>query len=70
MRENDTVSLAKAAILTEVKARLGLDLKFEDVRLRRKSWKNPQSVYLDHQVFSARDIALHDNWELYLQASK
>ncbi|XP_018012833.1 ubiquitin carboxyl-terminal hydrolase 47 isoform X3 [Hyalella azteca] len=70
MRENDTVSQAKAAILAEVKARLGLELKFEDVRLRRKSWKNPQSVYLDHQVFSARDIALHSNWELYLQELK
>ncbi|KAA0191046.1 hypothetical protein HAZT_HAZT008723 [Hyalella azteca] len=30
MRENDTVSQAKAAILAEVKARLGLELKFED----------------------------------------
>ncbi|KAF2365830.1 hypothetical protein FHG87_003424 [Trinorchestia longiramus] len=70
LRENDSVGQAKAAIVAEVDAKLGLTLRVEDVRLRRKSWKNPQSVYLDHQSFCERDIALHNSWELYLQERK
>lgn len=67
LRENDKLSDVKAAIVKEVNSSCQLSLTVDRVRLRRKSWKNPQTVYLDHQMFGERDITLHNNWELFIQ---
>lgn len=65
--KGDTVANAKKAIVREVNARCpGMNLVPERVRLRKKSWKTPQAIYLDHHKFD-EDIALFSNWELFLQ---
>lgn len=64
--KGDTIAAAKRAIVREVNARCNLDLTPEKVRLRKKSWKNPQTVYLDHHRFDD-DISFYSNWELFLQ---
>lgn len=67
VRKGDTIGNAKRAIVREVNARCpGMNLVPELVRLRKKSWKTPQSIYLDHHVFDD-EIPLFSNWELFLQ---
>ncbi|XP_071518202.1 ubiquitin carboxyl-terminal hydrolase 47 isoform X4 [Panulirus ornatus] len=64
--KGDTIAHAKKAIIKEVNARCNMSLVPENVRLRKKSWKNPQTIYLDNQKFDD-DINLYSNWELFLQ---
>ncbi|KAG7164653.1 Ubiquitin carboxyl-terminal hydrolase 47-like [Homarus americanus] len=64
--KGDTVASAKKSIIKEVNARCNMSLVTENVRLRKKSWKNPQTIYLDNQKFDD-DICLYSNWELFLQ---
>nr|XP_053631124.1 ubiquitin carboxyl-terminal hydrolase 47-like [Cherax quadricarinatus] len=64
--KGDTVGSAKKAIVKEVNTRCNMNLIPENVRLRKKSWKNPQTIYLDDQKFDD-DISLYSNWELFLQ---
>lgn len=64
--KGDTVASAKRAIIKEVNTRCNMTLTPETVRLRKKSWKNPQTIYLDAQKFED-DIPLYSNWELFLQ---
>ncbi|XP_045110990.1 ubiquitin carboxyl-terminal hydrolase 47-like isoform X4 [Portunus trituberculatus] len=67
VRKGDTVANAKRAIVREVNARCpGMNLVPERVRLRKKSWKTPQAIYLDQHKFDD-DITLFSNWELFLQ---
>ncbi len=35
-------------------------------RLRKKSWKNPGTVYLDKQAYDV-EISIMNNWELFLE---
>lgn len=64
--KGDTVASTKRAIIKEVNTRCNMTLTPETVRLRKKSWKNPQTIYLDAQKFED-DIPLYSNWELFLQ---
>ncbi|XP_076039758.1 ubiquitin carboxyl-terminal hydrolase 47-like isoform X2 [Oratosquilla oratoria] len=64
--KGDTVANVKRAVVKEANQRCQLDLKVENVRLRKKSWKNPQTIYLDPQKFED-NIPLYSNWELFLQ---
>ncbi|XP_066962860.1 ubiquitin carboxyl-terminal hydrolase 47 isoform X1 [Macrobrachium rosenbergii] len=64
--KGETIGNAKRAIVKEVNARCNMTLTPELVRLRKKSWKNPQAIYLDDQKFDD-DISLYSNWELFLQ---
>ncbi|KFM79478.1 Ubiquitin carboxyl-terminal hydrolase 47, partial [Stegodyphus mimosarum] len=61
-----TVLKAKKEILPEIKERCGLNIPLNRCRLRKKSWKNPGSIYLDHQRFE-KDIPINTNWELFLE---
>ncbi|CAL4084063.1 unnamed protein product [Meganyctiphanes norvegica] len=62
----DSVANAKKAIIREVNSRCNMSLTPEKVRLRKKSWKNPQTIYLDNQLFED-DIPFYSNWELFVQ---
>lgn len=64
--KGETIALAKKAIVKEVNSRCNMTLAPENVRLRKKTWKNPQTIYLDNQKFDD-DISLYSNWELFLQ---
>ena len=35
-------------------------------RLRKKSWKNPGTVYINSQVYED-EIGIFPNWEVYLE---
>jgi len=68
IKEGDVVGDVKRGILAEAKAKTGLELAFDEARLRRKSWRSPQTVYLDCFVFGeCRDVTPHPNWEMFLQ---
>lgn len=36
------------------------------VRLRKKTWKNPGTVFLDYHVYE-EDISIPSNWEVFLE---
>ncbi|XP_021936857.1 ubiquitin carboxyl-terminal hydrolase 47-like isoform X2 [Zootermopsis nevadensis] len=55
----------KKEILQEIKRKYSIDIPYDRCRLRKKSWKNPAKIYLDHQQFE--DIGLFPNWEMFLQ---
>lgn len=35
-------------------------------RLRKKTWKNPGTVFLDYHVYE-EDINISSNWEVFLE---
>ena len=62
----DTVETVKRQIVKEVNLRCKMEFCVDKVRLRKKSWKNPQAIHLNHHVFD-QDISIYSNWELFLQ---
>ena len=36
-------------------------------RLRKKTWKNPGTIYMDDQVYED-EIPIYPNWEVFLEA--
>ena len=39
------------------------------IRLRKRAWKNPGTIYLDEKAFNT-DIPIFPNWEVILQVLK
>jgi ubiquitin carboxyl-terminal hydrolase 47 len=35
-------------------------------RLRKKTWKNPGTIYVDKQVYE-EEIPIYPNWEVFLE---
>ncbi|KAG8197922.1 hypothetical protein JTE90_020300 [Oedothorax gibbosus] len=61
-----TVLKAKKEILPHIKETCNLDIPLNRCRLRKKSWKNPSSIFFDHQRFE-KDIPINANWEMFLE---
>lgn len=61
-----TVLESKKLIIPEIKEQGGLDIPIDRCRLRKKTWKNPGSIYLDNQVYED-DVPIFANWEVFLQ---
>lgn len=61
-----TVLESKKLIIPEIKEQCGLDIPVHRCRLRKKTWKNPGSIYLDNQVYED-DVPIFANWEIFLQ---
>ncbi|RUS84034.1 hypothetical protein EGW08_008212 [Elysia chlorotica] len=61
-----TVLESKQILLDEIQAQCGMDVPLDRCRLRKKSWTNPCTVYLDKQVYDT-DIVLYPNWEIFLE---
>lgn len=61
-----TVLESKKLIIPEIKEQCGLDIPIDRCRLRKKTWKNPGSIYLDSQVYED-DVPIFANWEVFLQ---
>lgn len=58
-----TVFLKKKIVCTRRFINLSV---FGRVRLRKKTWKNPGTVFLDYHVYE-EDISISSNWEVFLE---
>lgn len=61
-----TVLDAKKEILPELAAKCGLDIPITRCRLRKKSWRTPGPILLDHRIFDD-DIPMFANWEAFVE---
>ncbi|XP_029316325.1 ubiquitin carboxyl-terminal hydrolase 47 isoform X2 [Cottoperca gobio] len=61
-----TVRRSKEELLPLLKEQCKLDLSLDSVRLRKKTWKNPGTVFLDYHVYE-EDISISSNWEVFLE---
>uniref|UniRef100_A0A8C7XZB5 Ubiquitin carboxyl-terminal hydrolase 47 n=1 Tax=Oryzias sinensis TaxID=183150 RepID=A0A8C7XZB5_9TELE len=61
-----TVRQSKEELLPQLKEQCRLDLSIDRVRLRKKTWKNPGTVFLDCHVYE-EDISISSNWEVFLE---
>uniref|UniRef100_A0AAQ4QMF7 Ubiquitin carboxyl-terminal hydrolase 47 n=1 Tax=Gasterosteus aculeatus aculeatus TaxID=481459 RepID=A0AAQ4QMF7_GASAC len=61
-----TVRQSKVELLLQMKEQCKLDLNIDSVRLRKKTWKNPGTVFLDYHVYE-EDISISSNWEVFLE---
>lgn len=64
--EGQTVGQVKKEIIQQAKKQHMLDIPYAKSRLRKKSWKNPNKVYLDDQKF-VDDITVTHNMEIFIQ---
>uniref|UniRef100_A0A665VLJ9 Ubiquitin carboxyl-terminal hydrolase 47 n=1 Tax=Echeneis naucrates TaxID=173247 RepID=A0A665VLJ9_ECHNA len=61
-----TVRQSKEELLPQLKEQCKLDISIDRVRLRKKTWKNPGTVFLDYHVYE-EDISISSNWEVFLE---
>ncbi|XP_043938661.1 ubiquitin carboxyl-terminal hydrolase 47 [Protopterus annectens] len=61
-----TVRQSKEELLPQLREQCGLDLSIDRFRLRKKTWKNPGTVFLDYHVYE-EDISISSNWEVFLE---
>ncbi|XP_052243350.1 ubiquitin carboxyl-terminal hydrolase 47-like isoform X4 [Dreissena polymorpha] len=61
-----TVLESKKLIIPELKSQLNMDIPLERLRLRKKTWKNPGSIYTDTQAYE-EEIPIYPNWEVFME---
>ncbi|XP_036441886.1 ubiquitin carboxyl-terminal hydrolase 47 isoform X6 [Colossoma macropomum] len=61
-----TVRQSKEELLPQLRDQCKLDLSIDRFRLRKKTWKNPGTVFLDYHVYE-EDINISSNWEVFLE---
>ncbi|CAH2325585.1 ubiquitin carboxyl-terminal hydrolase 47 isoform X1 [Pelobates cultripes] len=61
-----SVHQSKEELLPQLREQCGLDLSIDRFRLRKKTWKNPGTVFLDYHVYES-DISISSNWEVFLE---
>lgn len=61
-----TVKQCKELLQPEICQRCGIDVPVENLRMRRKNWKNPGTVYVDSQVFE-ENIQVYASFEVFLE---
>uniref|UniRef100_A0A8C5RPG5 Ubiquitin carboxyl-terminal hydrolase 47 n=1 Tax=Laticauda laticaudata TaxID=8630 RepID=A0A8C5RPG5_LATLA len=61
-----TVRQSKEELLPQLREQCGLNLTVDRYRLRKKTWKNPGTVFLDYHVYE-EDINISSNWEVFLE---
>ncbi|GFO12308.1 ubiquitin carboxyl-terminal hydrolase 47 [Plakobranchus ocellatus] len=57
---------SKHILLEEIRAQCGMDIPLDRCRLRKKSWTNPCTIYLDTQIYET-EISIYPNWEIFLE---
>ncbi|XP_078076997.1 ubiquitin carboxyl-terminal hydrolase 47 isoform X3 [Mustelus asterias] len=62
-----TVRQSKEELLPQLREQCGLDLGIDRFRLRKKTWKNPGTIFLDYHIYE-EDINISSNWEVFLEA--
>ncbi|KAG8438305.1 hypothetical protein GDO86_008837 [Hymenochirus boettgeri] len=60
-----TVRQSKEELLPQLRKQCGFDLCVDRFRLRKKTWKNPGTVFLDFHVYENESIS--SNWEVFLE---
>ncbi|KAF5918856.1 hypothetical protein HPG69_005896 [Diceros bicornis minor] len=58
-----TVRQSKEELIPQLREQCGLELSIDRFRLRKKTWKNPGTVFLDYHIYE-EDINISSNWEL------
>ncbi|XP_058016011.1 ubiquitin carboxyl-terminal hydrolase 47 isoform X2 [Ahaetulla prasina] len=61
-----TVRQSKEELLPQLREQCGLNVTVDRFRLRKKTWKNPGTVFLDYHVYE-EDINISSNWEVFLE---
>ncbi|XP_038663901.1 ubiquitin carboxyl-terminal hydrolase 47 isoform X1 [Scyliorhinus canicula] len=61
-----TVRQSKEELLPQLREQCGLDLGIDRFRLRKKTWKNPGTIFLDYHIYE-EDINISSNWEVFLE---
>lgn len=61
-----SVKQCKELLQPEICQRCGIDVPVENLRMRRKNWKNPATVYVDSQVFE-NHIQVYASFEVFLE---
>ncbi|XP_013394518.1 ubiquitin carboxyl-terminal hydrolase 47 isoform X3 [Lingula anatina] len=61
-----TVLESKQILQEEMKLQHNLEVPLDRIRLRKKTWRNPGSIFLDDQVYED-DIPIYANWELFVE---
>ncbi|KAM4617204.1 ubiquitin carboxyl-terminal hydrolase 47 isoform 2-T2 [Discoglossus pictus] len=61
-----TVRQSKEELLPQLREQCSLDLTIDRFRLRKKTWKNPGTVFLDYHVYET-EISISSNWEVFLE---
>uniref|UniRef100_UPI00398E4669 ubiquitin carboxyl-terminal hydrolase 47 isoform X2 n=1 Tax=Pristiophorus japonicus TaxID=55135 RepID=UPI00398E4669 len=62
-----SVRQSKEELLPQLGEQCGLDLSIDRFRLRKKTWKNPGTIFLDYHIYE-EDINISSNWEVFLEA--
>ncbi|XP_006865884.1 PREDICTED: ubiquitin carboxyl-terminal hydrolase 47 [Chrysochloris asiatica] len=61
-----TVRQSKEELIPQLREQSGLELSIDRFRLRKKTWKNPGTVFLDYHIYE-EDINISSNWEVFLE---
>ncbi|XP_069079700.1 ubiquitin carboxyl-terminal hydrolase 47 isoform X1 [Pleurodeles waltl] len=61
-----TVRQSKEELQPQLKEQCGLELSIDRFRLRKKTWKNPGTIFLDYHVYED-EISLSGNLEVFLE---
>uniref|UniRef100_A0A5F9DI16 Ubiquitin carboxyl-terminal hydrolase 47 n=1 Tax=Oryctolagus cuniculus TaxID=9986 RepID=A0A5F9DI16_RABIT len=61
-----TVRQSKEELVPQLREQCGLELSIDRFRLRKKTWKNPGTVFLDYHIYE-EDINISSNWEVFLE---
>ncbi|XP_062869247.1 ubiquitin carboxyl-terminal hydrolase 47 isoform X2 [Trichomycterus rosablanca] len=61
-----TVRQSKEELLPQLRDQCKLEPSIDRIRLRKKTWKNPGTVFLDYHVYE-EDINISSNWEVFLE---
>ncbi|TSL68241.1 Ubiquitin carboxyl-terminal hydrolase 47 [Bagarius yarrelli] len=61
-----TVRQSKEMLLPQLQDHCKLEISIDRFRLRKKTWKNPGTVFLEYHVYE-EDINISSNWEVFLE---
>ncbi|XP_077309692.1 ubiquitin carboxyl-terminal hydrolase 47 isoform X4 [Lithobates pipiens] len=61
-----SVRHSKEELIPQLREQCVLDLSVDRFRLRKKTWKNPGTVFLDYHVYE-NEISISSNWEVFLE---
>ncbi|XP_061422799.1 ubiquitin carboxyl-terminal hydrolase 47 isoform X2 [Lethenteron reissneri] len=61
-----SVRQSKEELLPQLQQQCALHLNIDRFRLRKKTWKNPGTIFLDTQTYED-DIPIFSNWEVFLE---
>ncbi|XP_078000160.1 ubiquitin carboxyl-terminal hydrolase 47-like [Glandiceps talaboti] len=61
-----TVLASKEQIVEELRKSYDMDVPIDRCRFRKKTWKNPGTIFLDDQIYED-DIPVFPNWEIFVQ---